>query len=382
MKQWRALPLLSALMLVALFTQGVSGWSNGGYSDDPAHPDYGTHDWIAQHALDWLPPEEKQYILDNLATYLYGTELPDNNRAIDGIGDTSKHHIYYTSGEVLIDDSAAVRASSEYERALELLKTGDLAGAAKEAGVVSHYIADMAVFGHVMGATTDWGEEQHHSDYESYVNQRTLSYTSEFNTYLTFDGNLDTVSAYNVTTLLAYDTTLDSDGDLTAIWMDEHYDWSDPVFRQRVGESLNLAVNYVTDVLHTLYTEASATTDLVTLPAEVSETKTKDSTGVVKTGFTAGETVLPSATVKNKATTSKAYLIAIQIGAPDDTVYPTNYIQTTLTAGQMFTFSPSFILPVNATLGAWSFEVNIFDTFPAQAGTTQADPVTQTFTVN
>jgi hypothetical protein len=240
----------------------------------------------------------------------------------------------------------------------------------------------MAVFGHVMGAATVWGEEQHHSDYESYVNQKTLSYTSEFNTYLTFDGNLDTVSAYNVTTLLAYDTTLDSDGDLTAIWMDEHYDWSDPVFRQRVGESLNLAVNYVTDVLHTLYTEASATTDLVTLPAEVSEIKTEDSAGVVKTSFTTGEIVLPSATVKNKATTSKAYLIAIQIGAPDGTVYPTNYIQTTLTDGQEFTFSPSFVLPSDAQTGTWSFEVSVFSDFPAQGGVAKADPVPQTFTVN
>jgi hypothetical protein len=50
---------------------------------------------FAQHALDWLPTEEKQYITDNLATYLYGTELPDNNGAIDGIGDTTKHHIYF-----------------------------------------------------------------------------------------------------------------------------------------------------------------------------------------------------------------------------------------------------------------------------------------------
>ena len=43
----------------------VSGWSNGGYSADPANPDYGTHDWIAEHALDWLPQEEKQFLLDN-----------------------------------------------------------------------------------------------------------------------------------------------------------------------------------------------------------------------------------------------------------------------------------------------------------------------------
>ncbi|PIX32007.1 hypothetical protein COZ60_01450, partial [Candidatus Bathyarchaeota archaeon CG_4_8_14_3_um_filter_42_8] len=56
----------ASVSLVAVF-----GWSNGGYSDDPSNPKYGTHDWIAQHALDWLPFEEKQFIFDNIANYLY-----------------------------------------------------------------------------------------------------------------------------------------------------------------------------------------------------------------------------------------------------------------------------------------------------------------------
>jgi len=71
---------------MSVFVTGGLAWSNGGYSADPSNPDYGTHDWIPQHALDWLPNQEKQYILDNLATYLYGTELPDNGAAPDGIG--------------------------------------------------------------------------------------------------------------------------------------------------------------------------------------------------------------------------------------------------------------------------------------------------------
>jgi hypothetical protein len=51
---------------MSVFVMNGLAWSNGGYSADPSNPDYGTHDWIAQHALDWLPVEEKQYILDNL----------------------------------------------------------------------------------------------------------------------------------------------------------------------------------------------------------------------------------------------------------------------------------------------------------------------------
>jgi hypothetical protein len=122
---------------------------------------------------------------------------------------------------------------------------------------MTHYIADMAVFGHVMGVSTPWGAEVHHSDYEEYVNASTSAYIAEFNAFLSFDGNLDPISAYEAAKKLAYDTTFDTDGDLTCAWMDQNYNWNNPVFRNRAGESLNLAVNYVTDVLHTLYLEAN-----------------------------------------------------------------------------------------------------------------------------
>jgi len=256
--------LLTPISMSIFVTSGLA-WSNGGYSADPSNPDYGTHDWIAQHALDWLLPSEKQYILDNLAVYLYGTELPDNGGAPDGIGDTAKHHIYYNSAEVMTDDAAAVRASTEYSNTLNLLKAKDYAKAAKNAGIMSHYIVDMAVFGHVMGSTTNWGNEVHHTeDYEPYVNARTSSYNAEFNSYLSFDGNLTTISAYDAAKNLAYDTTFDVDGDLTCVWMDQNYNWNNPTFKNRAGESLNLAVNYLADVLHTLAVES--TTELA--PAE------------------------------------------------------------------------------------------------------------------
>lgn len=251
------LALMLASLSFAMLNVGlVMGWSNGGFSEDPSNPDYGTHDWIAQHALDWLPTYEKQYILDNLAAYLYGTELPDNGRVPDGIGDTTKHHIYYWSNGSLQDDASAVRASKEFHNALDFLRSGNFTAAAKTAGIMSHYIVDVAVFGHVMGAGTDWGSETHHSEYESYVGRRTSSYEDEFNVYLSFDGELRNISAYDAANELAYDTTFDVDGDLTCVWMDENYNWSDPTFRNRAGESINLAVNYLADVLHTLYLAA------------------------------------------------------------------------------------------------------------------------------
>jgi len=263
MKSSQELKITLTLLLITVlygstFAGMAIGWSNGGYSADPANPDYGTHDWIAQHALDWLPLEEKQYILNNLASYLYGTELPDNGGTPDGIGDTAKHHIYYNSTEFMTDDAAAIRAATEYNNALNYLSTSDLQKAAKTAGIMSHYIADMAVFGHVMGIGTEWRDEEHHSDYETYLNARTSNYADEFSSFLSFDGSLVTLSAYDAAKNLAYDTTFDVDGDFTSVWMDQNYNWSNPTFRNRAGESLNLAVNYLADVLHTLYVDASS----------------------------------------------------------------------------------------------------------------------------
>jgi len=255
--------LSSILILFSLsFALGnvtiVFGWSNGGFSDDPAEPDYGTHDWIAEHALYWLPPEEGQFILDNNSTYLYGTELPDNWQATDGIGDTFKHHVYYYGNYSVQDNASAVRAQEEYNDAVAYLEVGNLTAAAKSLGAMTHYISDLAVFAHVMGAETDWGNDNKtlHDRYEDYVNTRTNNYDDEFSSFLIFDGELTNVSACDAALTLAYNTTFGVNGNYTCKWMNENYNWSNPVFKNRCGELLNLTVNLVADVLHMFYLEA------------------------------------------------------------------------------------------------------------------------------
>jgi hypothetical protein len=140
--------------------------------------------------------------------------------------------------------------------AVNFFDAGNLSEAAKRLGMMAHYIADMAVFGHVMGASTAWGAETHHSDYEQYVLTRTDNYADDFDVFLAFDGNLSAISAYNAALTLAQDTTFDVNGGLTCVWMDQHYNWNDAAFRNRCGESLNLAVNLIADVLHSFYAEA------------------------------------------------------------------------------------------------------------------------------
>lgn len=249
---------LSTLLVAKIGFVNVYGWSNGGYSDESSHPDYGTHDWIAQHALDWLPDAEKQFILDNLAAYLYGTELPDRPTAQGGFGDSLYHHVYYYSNHSLQDNASAIRAQAKYDIAVDYYESGDLANASKILGAVTHYVADMAVFGHVMSDKTDWGAEDDniHSDYEKHVNQSTNSYDDDFNTYLVYDGSLSSISAYDAALVLAYNTTFGDNGDFTCVWMNQSYDWNNPTFVNRCGESINLAVNLIADVLHTFYVEA------------------------------------------------------------------------------------------------------------------------------
>ena len=132
------------LILATLLSPTTTAWSNGGYSADPSNPDYGTHDRIAQHALDWLPDNEKRYISDNLNDYLYGTELPDNGAAPHGIGDSFNHHVYFYSTGDLQDDISASRAQEERNKVIDRLGSGEDALAAKRAGIMSHYVVDLA----------------------------------------------------------------------------------------------------------------------------------------------------------------------------------------------------------------------------------------------
>jgi len=256
--------LVSALLLCL---QPALCWSNGGYSADPANSNYGTHDWIAQHALDYLPAEEKQYITSNLQVYLFGTELPDLPKSQGGFGDTTKHHIYYSAEGALTDDASAKRAQAMYNEALCDLEAGNLTGAAEVAGAMTHYIADLAVFGHVMGVSTAWGTEVHHSDYETHVNSQTGSYSVSFSSYLQFDGALANLTASDAAKNFAYDTTFGGASGYGCVWMDQNYDWGNAAFSDRCGESLSLAVNAVADALHSLYVLAEPVSTVSVSPA-------------------------------------------------------------------------------------------------------------------
>ncbi len=316
-----------AILLILLAPQinTTEAWSNGGYSADTTNPDYGTHDWIAQHALDWLPAQKKQYIADNFASYLFGTELPDLPASQGGIGDTTKHHIYYSASGVLQDDAAAKRAEAEYQAALSYLETENYPEAAKHAGAMAHYIADVAVFSHVMGTPTEWGVEIHHPDYETHVNSITSTYSATYIKPLQFDGALTTLSAGDAARQLALDTTLDDGATYTARWMDQNYDWGSTAFTGRSWESVNYATNEVADVLSTLYDAYTPPKTQTAITCSTSVTTAKENeqitiSGSINADVSATVTIYQKiggnwATITSTTTTHGAFSVPIALKA-------------------------------------------------------------------
>ncbi len=245
----KSLAVFSIIILFLTYGTPVYAWSNGGWSTSPSHPAMGTHDWIAEKAILLLPVSETAIFKNNINWLYYGTELPDRPKNMGGYGDQFNHHVYFNEKHQVTDDSSARRANETYNEALALLKKGNFSGGVMVAGAVSHYISDMAVWGHVMGANTPWGVEKHHEDYETYVND----HQSMFDQSIMVMGPLNHTTAYQATLELAYNTMFVPPN---ATWMDTHYNWSDPQFKTRVGVSLNLAANAVATVFHTLWLDA------------------------------------------------------------------------------------------------------------------------------
>jgi hypothetical protein len=170
-------------------------------------------------------------------------------------------------------------------RASANLTAGDFAGAAKWTGAMTHYISDLASFGHLMGAGTDWGAEPEsvHGNYEEHV--QTLTNSRDANVIpLTFDGALATISPYDAAITLARDTTFDDSGaGYTAVWMNRTDNWNDPFFASRAYQSINLAVNYVAEAVHTVWSSvnmqqtSTATQQVTTATSQASWSPTTSS---------------------------------------------------------------------------------------------------------
>lgn len=259
------------LLMVCLVanTQLVFGWTNGQSGNDVTDevrecqsPPYSTHDWIAEKALSMLPAEERQWIEAQKTLYLLGTEAPDNdkipiecnapNTGYDdrnkghGVRWNSKHTNFSMRLNGKLRNRAARRAREEYEKAANAFKNGNLAHAAYYLGAMAHYIGDVSQFGHTIR-----GEKNHHN-YELWVGEQTNSFNSQtFDAYIQYDGPV----YRKPFTAVKRVSRLTSKGEgkiLSARDMDSKFktEKETQVYLDSVGNSLNLAINELADVLH------------------------------------------------------------------------------------------------------------------------------------
>lgn len=250
-------------------TQLVFAWTNGQSGNDVTDevrecqsPPYSIHDWIAEKALSLLPEKERQWIEAHKTLYLLGTEAPDNNKIPvecntpnTGYDDRSKgHHVqwnakhsnFYRKLTGRLKDRSARRAREEYAKAVKAFKNDKLADAAYYLGAMSHYIGDVSQFGHTIR-----GEKNHHN-YELWVGEQMNSFDSQaFDAYIQYDGPVYR-KPYTAVKRISRVISKGEGKILSARDMDSKFktEKDTQVYLDSVGNSLNLAINELADVLH------------------------------------------------------------------------------------------------------------------------------------
>ena len=253
----RILVLIISISLCSLISLPISSLAfNNGDPDDVYYGvRFGSHDWIALKANSFLPEPNQTWITTYIEAYLRGTAAPDNSSetygGLTGYGDTTLHHNFYNPDGSANDSAAATRAQEEYNKALNAMQSGKWAEGAWYAGCMTHYIADLAVWGHVME------NETVHSAYESSTNTR-MDNPSESYFQITFDGSYDTITGYQASFDVGWETYRgDVSWQYNCNWMDANYHaWDgthpDDTFELRGQYLIELAINKITDLLYTL----------------------------------------------------------------------------------------------------------------------------------
>jgi len=240
------------------WSNGPSGNTTTNTPSECTNPPYGTHDWIADHALSMLPDKEKAWLQEYKVYYLLGTEAPDNNKIPkecgvpnQGYDDRNKGHSVEWSDDwsKMLNDRAAVRAKEEYDKAVNAYNSEDYKAAAFYLGAMAHYVGDVSAYPHSVPY------EKFHSKYESWVNKDTDAFDAgKYESYLKLD-KLVTRKPYEAVKRISKVTAGGKGKILYPVKMEELFDEDkdSEMLAESVGLSLNLGVNELADVLHTFY---------------------------------------------------------------------------------------------------------------------------------
>ncbi len=258
-------PLMIAIGVLVLVGSptGLRSWSNGpagnattNEASECASPSYATHDWIADHARDLLPPAEQAWLTPHRTMYLLGTEAPDSRNipAACGAPHTGYddrirgHSVDWNAAHTeMTETRAARRAQEEYSKAVIAFEEGDPSAAAFYLGAMAHYIGDVSQYGH------SYPNEHHHGDYERRVRNQTDQFDDGvFESYLVVDSFVRR-RPFTAVKRISRATSGGRGQILPAEEMDALYAAPSQRYTDSIGASLNLAVNELADVLHTFF---------------------------------------------------------------------------------------------------------------------------------
>jgi Zinc dependent phospholipase C len=226
-KKIKKTSIVFTIFLILPFISSVSAWKNGSYGYDLTQyditTDYGTHDWIADAAIESLfasNSTEWQWLKDRKTLAYIGTEAPDNSGvsmtldgvAITGFGDTTQHHVYFNIDGTVKEENSALRAKWCGDWANVYIGQNKLDAAAFYIGAMTHYIADLGVFAHVVEnniAPDNLDFDLYHSTLEGYVGTRTNEY-DDFNEFFN-NGTyvINPQKPYNISVDVAWDSYKD-----------------------------------------------------------------------------------------------------------------------------------------------------------------------------
>lgn len=248
--------LLAVLSTAAAWGNGMSVYDNPSFADAPNQwvksSMYGTHDYLAQLALNFLPAEEKAWIQNQ--TYFYGTELPDSGGMDESIGDRNAQYVRFSANGAVTDDTLAQRTMKHYEHLIDNLKSGTTVTASKWAGVIASYISDAGLFSRVIEDSVKGNTFEGYAQTLTDIVYPSEEFDAEYGDYIKYDGSLEMISPYDAVMRIAQATYLGKrDGSCSAQWMEDNYDVDNPIFTSCAGRDFNNIVNAIADVLHTAY---------------------------------------------------------------------------------------------------------------------------------
>lgn len=260
-------------LFIFLPINSASAWSNVGEDDRS----YGTHAWIADHALHFVfnaeneTPTKSRYnwLITYREAFLDGTLAPDRPFIIvSGANpfdyfDQLNHHNYYDSDGNLIEDYASERAQQEYEKALTALDKGEFELAAFYTGAMTHYLADLSNFMHVMGSKSVLGKEPdgYHQDYEKNIRKHTDNLSDD---YFSISSSLPQIqtsanAAYEAGRWVGWQAHTNATLMMAEFQSTFRGNYASSEFELRTGHLLNDVINVIADLIFTLgfYSELS-----------------------------------------------------------------------------------------------------------------------------